>query len=109
MIIFLTREVFNHQKLLLGLFPWKPRFYHIIISQFIRPRNATNFSFALGNIPGGSQTEQITLPKDVPDWSIWHPNYKNAGMRQKEKCDEGIRKKSSCGAFMVAAAACCLV
>uniref|UniRef100_A0A0R3RJ64 Exonuclease 1 n=1 Tax=Elaeophora elaphi TaxID=1147741 RepID=A0A0R3RJ64_9BILA len=52
--------------------------------------------FALGNIPGSSQTEQITLPENVPDWSIWSPNYKNAEIRQKEECGEGIRKKSSC-------------
>uniref|UniRef100_A0A915PIH5 Exonuclease 1 n=1 Tax=Setaria digitata TaxID=48799 RepID=A0A915PIH5_9BILA len=55
-------------------------------------------SFALGNIPGGSQTEQISLPKYVPDWSIWSPNYKSAEMREK-KCDEKIRQKSSYGIF----------
>lgn len=60
-----------------------------------------NFSFALGNIPGISQTEQITLSKNVPDWSIWSSNYKSAGMRQKEKYDEEIRKKSSCEVFFL--------
>uniref|UniRef100_A0A2K6WJ54 Exonuclease 1 n=1 Tax=Onchocerca volvulus TaxID=6282 RepID=A0A2K6WJ54_ONCVO len=58
-------------------------------------------SFALGNIPGSSQTEQITLPENVPNWSIWSSNYKSAEMRQKEKCDEEIRKKSSYGVFML--------
>ncbi|VDO28607.1 unnamed protein product, partial [Onchocerca flexuosa] len=57
-------------------------------------------SFALGNIPGSSQIEQITLPENVPNWSIWSSNYKNAEMRQKKKCEEEIRKKSSCGVFM---------
>ncbi|KAL4002922.1 hypothetical protein ACH3XW_5470 [Acanthocheilonema viteae] len=58
-------------------------------------------SLALGNIPGSSQTEQIILPENVPDWSIWSPNYKNAEMRQKEKCNEETRKKSSCGILTI--------
>ncbi|VIO91030.1 XPG I-region family protein [Brugia malayi] len=58
-------------------------------------------SFALGNIPGSSQIEQITLPENVPDWSIWSSNYKTAEMRRKEKYDEKIKKKSSCGAFVL--------
>lgn len=106
-INFLMRAAFNRRKLLQGLHCCKFLFDHTAY-QFSLSKNAC-FSFALGNIPGSSQTEQITLPENVPDWSIWSSNYKSAGMRQKEKCEEETKKKRSCGAFMVTVAASCLV
>ncbi|EFO20398.1 XPG I-region family protein [Loa loa] len=72
---------------------------HFSYAGSIQPQEIA-MSFALGNIPGGSQTEQITLSENVPDWSIWSSNYKSAGIRQKEKHGGEIRKKSSFGVFM---------
>lgn len=54
-------------------------------------------SLALGNIPGGSQTEKIHLPLDVPDWSIWSSKYKSKEKQQNKELAEEIKK--SCGAF----------
>ncbi|VDM95525.1 unnamed protein product [Thelazia callipaeda] len=58
-------------------------------------------SFALGNIPGGSQGDPIVLPQNVPDWSIWSPNYRTASIRPEKKSDKEIKKKSLCGAFTI--------
>ncbi|VDK18809.1 unnamed protein product [Anisakis simplex] len=57
---------------------------------------------ALGNLAEQPRIcDKFTLPKEIPEWSIWSPNFRNGAERLKARKEAEEAKKQMCGAFVL--------